>query len=110
VSRSTDWIHAWERAGRRREIDFLFLDHDTALYRSDLDLLLKYDLLNRGCVVVADRARAPDAADFVKLVTGDARFRTAVHETTAAYAAAREAADDFVVAVYQGRRSDAYAA
>ena len=109
VARSTEWIRAWDKGGRRRTIDFLYLDHDPELYRSDLDLLLKYDLLKKGCVVAADKCAHPAAADFLRLVSTDARFRATVHETSRPYDAAG-AADSFVVAAYQGRRSDAYAA
>ncbi|KAH8052669.1 beta-galactosidase [Aureococcus anophagefferens] len=91
-----DWLRAFERSGQSRCIDFLLIAHGDA-YKALLELALKLDLLNRGCVVVADGG-GPDYARFVK---NDARFRTTAHASDAG---------ELLVAAYQGRRSDAYAA
>ena len=70
--------------------------------------MLKYDLLKKGCVVVADKVKQLGADDYAKFVKNDARFRTTVHDTVAEYSTVAES-DTLIVSVYQGRRSDAYA-
>ena len=91
-----DWLRAFERSGQSRSIDFLLIAHGDA-YKALLELALKLDLLNRGCVVVADGG----GADYARFVKNDARFRTTAHASDAG---------ELLVAAYQGRRSDAYAA
>jgi catechol O-methyltransferase len=110
LARSSDWLRAFEAAGHNaRSVDFLLIDHGAPhLYKKDLELALKLDLLAKGCVVVADKVGRLHADDYARFVKNDARFRTTSHATTVEYTHADP--DELLVSVYRGRRSDAYAA
>lgn len=45
-------------------LDFVFIDHDKAVYLSDLKLILERAWLHRGSVVVADNVKVPGAPEY----------------------------------------------
>ena len=69
------------------ELDAVFLDHDKAVYLSDLHLLEDSGWLHPGSVAVADNVKFPGAPDYkayMEEVDGK-RWRTTAHATHAEY-------------------------
>jgi catechol O-methyltransferase len=68
-------------------VDMAFLDHDKAVYLSDLKLILDQGWLRKGAVVVADNIKFPGAPDYrAYMVENEGkRWRTTEHETHVEY-------------------------
>ena len=68
-------------------LDFVFIDHDKAVYLADLWRITDQGWLHPGSVVVADNIRnpgAPDYREFMQAQEGRA-WRTTEHETHLEY-------------------------
>ena len=68
-------------------VDLVFVDHDKAVYLSDLQLILKEGWLRPGALVVADNVMFPGAPDYLAYMRtheGE-RWRTVEHTTHVEY-------------------------
>ena len=74
-------------ASESSPFDFVFIDHDKKYYVSDLQGLLKNDLLESSAVVVADNVKFPGAPDYLAYMDDNEGklWRTKKHETHVEY-------------------------
>lgn len=76
-----------ERGFTPGSVDFVFVDHDKAVYLSDLQLILSEKWLRPGAIVVADNVKIPGAPAYrayMKEQEGT-RWRTTEHDTHVEY-------------------------
>lgn len=68
-------------------VDFVFVDHDKAVYLSDLQLILKEGWLRPGALVMADNIKFPGAPDYLAYMRANEgkRWRTVEYETHVEY-------------------------
>ena len=69
-------VHRLKAEGKVEHIDFLFLDHDEALYQSDLQVCEDLGLLGKGAMVVADNVIRPGAPVYRAYVRECGRYES----------------------------------
>lgn len=85
------------------KVDFLFMDHHTDCYIKDIARMIKENLLNPGCLIVADNVLFPGAPEYKEWVleNEDVLFKSRVISTTVEYRS--DLPDEMLISEFVGQ-------